>query len=167
MGHLLTASDIARISRVLNVKPKRIGNILRFEIANQTNQRTLAVEIYSNIDIGIRKGTLITVYTPTSHLQLHFCTGFVASALLGEVTFVGEQSGTLSGLTIEREGGCSLYANVDRSLLSGDFTRLGPEVMMSGVALSLAESVLPVSNAAKKPQPHPARKVAVRKRKRA
>jgi hypothetical protein len=165
MEHLLTASAIARISRVLNVKPKRIGNVLRFEIANQTNQRTLAVEIYSNIDIGIRKGTLVTVYTPTAHLQLHFCTGFVASTLLGEVTFVGEQAGTLSGLTIEREGGCSLYANVDRSLLSGDFTRLGPEVMMSGVALSLAESVLPAMKATKKILPRTARKVALRKRK--
>jgi hypothetical protein len=58
------------------------------------------------------------------------------------VTFVGEQNGKLSGLIIEKEGGCSLYANVDRSLLSGDFTRLGPEVMLSGIALSLTDAIL-------------------------
>ena len=63
--------------------------------------------------------------------------------MLGELTFVGEDNGKLSGLTIEREGGCSLYANVDRQILSGDFTTLGPEIMMSGIALSLTESVLP------------------------
>jgi hypothetical protein len=66
--------------------------------------------------------------------------------MLGEVTFVGECGDRLSGLTIERGGGCSLYANVDSRLLSGDFTQLGPEVMLSGVALSLVEQVLPKSS---------------------
>jgi hypothetical protein len=140
---VLTAKQLSTIARVLRAKPKRIGSCIRFDIANRTQQRTLAVEIYPDVPIGRRKGTLVTVYTPASHLQLHFCTGFVASTLLGEVTFVGESSGKLSGLTIERDGGCSLYANVDRDILSGDFTRLGPEVMLSGIALSLTESVLP------------------------
>jgi hypothetical protein len=44
---------------------------------------------------------------------------------------------------VEREGGASLYSNVDSRLLSGDFTQLGPEVMLSGVALSIAEHILP------------------------
>ena len=62
--------------------------------------------------------------------------------MLNEVTFIGEHEGRLTGLIVEREGGCSLYANVDRKLLSGDFTQLGPEVMLSGIALSLTEGVL-------------------------
>jgi hypothetical protein len=93
--------------------------------------------------IGKERGNLITVYTPNAHLQLHFCSGYVVSNMLGEVTFIGQRDGKVSGLIIEKEGGCSLYANVDRSLLSGDFTQLGPEVMLSGIALSLTESVLP------------------------
>jgi hypothetical protein len=63
--------------------------------------------------------------------------------MLKEVTFVGEHEGKLSGLIVEKEGGCSLYANVDREILSGDFTRLGPEVVLSGIALSLTETLLP------------------------
>jgi hypothetical protein len=136
-------NDIAKLAQVLEVKPKRLGTSVRFEIENKEQRRKLAVEIYSNIDIGNRKGNLISVYTRTAHLQLHFCTGYVISKMLGEITFVGESDGKLSGLTIEREGGCSLYANVDRNILSGDFTKLGPEVMLSGIALSLTESVLP------------------------
>ena len=144
MGFALQTKDLKKLERVLNVRPKRLGRCVRFEIINRPQHRSLGVEIYSDIPIGNRRGTLVSVYTPTTHLQLHFCTGYVASALLGEVTFVGESNGKLSGLTIEREGGCSLYANVDRDILSGDFTRLGPEVMLSGIALSLAESILPV-----------------------
>ena len=135
--------DIDKLKRVLSSKPKRIGNSIRFEIENKEQHRKLAIEIYSNVDIGKRKGNLVSVYTSTAHLQLHFCTGYVVSDMLGEVTFVGESNGKLSGLTIEREGGCSLYANVDRDILSGDFTKLGPEVMLSGIALSLTESILP------------------------
>ena len=45
-----------------------------------------------------------------------------------------------------KEAGCSLYSNVDASLLSGDFTKLGPEVMLSGIALSLTEGILPESS---------------------
>jgi hypothetical protein len=59
------------------------------------------------------------------------------------VTFIGEHQGKVSGLIVEKEAGCSLYANVDANLLSGDFTQLGPEVMLSGIALSLTEHLLP------------------------
>lgn len=138
-------TDIRKLSQVLGVLPKHRGSNYRFEIEQKSLNRKLALEIYPNIHIGKRKGNLISIYTPTAHLQLHFCTGYVVSKLLGEITFVAESNGKLSGLTVEREGGCSLYANVDREILSGDFTTLGPEVMLSGIALSLTESVLPRS----------------------
>ncbi len=146
----LTEKDIQKLSEVLGVPPKRMGNNFRFEVVNKSAERKLALELYPNIVIGKRRGTLVSVYTPTAHLQLHFCTGYVVSKLLGEITFVGESEGKLSGLTIEKEGGCSLYANVDREILSGDFTTLGPEVMLSGIALSLTESVLPPRATAQK-----------------
>lgn len=135
--------DVARIGTVLGVNPRKMGNVIRFELQKEDQNRKLALEIYPDSAIGKRRGTLVSVYTRTAHLQLHFCTGFVVSEMLGELTFVGEESGKISGLTVEREGGCSLYANVDREILSGDFTTLGPEVMMSGIALSLTEQVLP------------------------
>lgn len=138
-----TEKDVRKVAAVLGLPGKRMGNNVRFEIASKDSHRKFALEIYPKIPIGRRRGTLISVYTPSAHLQLQFCTGYVVSSLLGEITFVGESEGKLSGLTIEKEGGCSLYANVDRAMLSGDFTKLGPEVMLSGIALSLTESVLP------------------------
>lgn len=143
MGFSFKESDLKKLSKVLGVAAKHKGNNIRFELEGKESGRKLSLEIYPNIAIGRRKGNLVSVYTPSAHLQLHFCSGFVVSSVLAEVTFVGEQDGKLSGLTIEREGGCSLYANVDREMLSGDFTRLGPEVMLSGIALSLTETLLP------------------------
>jgi hypothetical protein len=136
------ASDIKKLGKLFATDPKEIGSSYRFEVGPKETSRALALEIYPHIRIGNQLGNLVTVYTPSAHLQLHFCSGYVVSELLGEVTFVGEHNGKLSGLIVEKGGGCSLYANVDRTLLSGDFTQLGPEVMLSGIALSLTDTIL-------------------------
>ena len=143
MSFNFTKSDFNKLSKILGVSPKHKGNNIRYELGSNASQRKLTLEIYPNIRIGKKRGNLISVYTPTAHLQLHFCSGFVVSKMLNEVTFVGEYKGKLSGLIIEKEGGCALYANVDCDILSGDFTQLGPEVMLSGIALSLTENILP------------------------
>ncbi len=143
MGFEFKSSEIKQIARTLGVEAKPKGNNIRFELEHPESKRKLALEIYPDIQIGKKRGNLISVYTPSAHLQLHFCSGFVISDLLGEVTFIGEDHGKLCGLIVEKEGGCSLYANVDRKILSGDFTQLGPEIMLSGIALSLTESILP------------------------
>ena len=136
-------NDIDKISKILGIEAKFKGNNYRFTIENKESNSHLSLEIYPDTQLGAERGNLITVYSPLAHLQLHFCTGYVVSEMLGEITFVGECAGRLSGLTVEKNGGCSLYANVDNNILSGDFTALGPEIMLSGVALSLAEDILP------------------------
>ena len=134
--------DIDKIAHSLGVEKHDFGNHYRMYLDNQQEGRKLTLEIYPNIPIGTRKGTLITVYTPNAHLQLQFCSGYVVSEMLGEVTFIGMSQGNLSGLIIEKGAACSLYANVDTELLSGDITQLGPEVMLSGIALSLTETII-------------------------
>jgi hypothetical protein len=142
MGFTFKAADIKKLEKVLGVPVHPMGANFRFELAPADPLRKLALEIYPHIPIGTSRGTLVSVYTENAHLQLHFCSGYVVSEMLGEVTFVAEHDGKLSGLIIEKEGGCSLFANVDRSLVSGDFTTLGPEVMLSGIALSLTDGIL-------------------------
>jgi hypothetical protein len=142
MAFTFKKSDIKKIGTLLGVVPRASGAMHRFEIGEKNGMRKLALELYPNIRIGSKRGSLVSVYTETAHLQMHFCSGYVVSEMLGEVTFVGEQGGRLSGLIVEKQGGCSSYANVDRSLLSGDFTQLGPEVMLSGIALSLTDGIL-------------------------
>jgi hypothetical protein len=141
--------DVENIGTVLKVKAVKRGNFYRLDLDDKKSKRKLSIEIYPTIKTGKRNGNLISVYTINSHLQLHQCTGYIASEMLGEVTFYSEADGKISGLIIEREAGCSLYANVDRSVLSGDFTRFGPEVMLSSIALSLAETQLSTSGRSK------------------
>lgn len=142
MSFKFTKENLSEISLVLGVEPKILGNNIRFEVNHHDSSRKLTLEIYSEIPIGTNLGTLVTVYTANSHLQLHFVTGFVVSEMCEEVTFVAESNRKVSGLIIEKLGGCSLFCNVDREVLSGDFSQMAPEVMLSSIALSLTEHIL-------------------------
>lgn len=143
MSFQFTDKDFKCISDVLGAEFSKEDRCYRLVLDNLEEKRKLALEIYPEIPIGDKTGNLISVYTNSSHLQLHFCSGYVVSAMLGEITFVSEEGSHLSGLIIEKGAACNVYANVDPDILSGDFTRLGPEVMLSGIALSLAENLLP------------------------
>ncbi len=138
-----TEKDIEAISKVLGVQPVKRADHYRFVLENLKEKRRLSLEIYPDIAIGESRGNLISIYTLNTHIQLHFCTGYVPSESLGEVIFVSEYNGRLNGIIIEKEAGCSVYSNVDASILSGDFTQLAPEVMLSGISLSVAEHLLP------------------------
>ena len=139
MKFTFTRADINRIGKVLGVSGKDKGNNFRFEFAANTDHRQLALEIYSDISIGKKKGNLISAYTHNTHFQLHFCTSYVVSQDVGEVTFISETKDKVSALVVEREGGCTFYSNVDRSILSGDYRMVAIDVMLAGIALSLTE----------------------------
>lgn len=143
-GPVISRADIDRIAGCLGVPEiSDLKDHYRLKLVRPDEKRQLSLEIYPEVALAEEaRGALVVVYTHNCHLQLHNCTGFVVSEELGEVTFVSESPGKISGLVVEREAACSLYSNVDRGLISDDFTKFGVEVMLSGVALSLAEDIL-------------------------
>jgi hypothetical protein len=144
MQFSLSDEDVRRIGDVLGAAPKLDGDLVRYELKSESTGRTLALELHRNLtgpSGDIPPQTLVSVYSPSAFLQLQGCTGFIASEDLGEVIFFARSTGNTNGLVVEREVGCSLYANVDEKLLSTDFTRLPPELVMSSVALSMTETL--------------------------
>ena len=138
-----TQKDVDRISALLGAEKVTFEkDHYRLKITNKEEKRVLVLEMYPEVDLGKGRGALVVVYTGNTHLQLHNCTGYVASDELGEVTFVAESADKLSGLVVEKGASCSIYASINRELISSDFTTLGVEVMLSGVAMSLAEEIL-------------------------
>lgn len=145
MPFTFTDADFERIEKVLGVKAKKDSSMARFELADEETGRRVTLEIHRKVTSpGLTEGdhtNLVSVYAPASFLQLQGCTGFIGSEDLGEVLFVARSGDTANGLVVERQAGCSLYANVDTKLLSTDFTQLPPELIMSSVALSVTEEL--------------------------
>lgn len=143
MSDALGKKDLEKIASVLGaVKVTHDTDHYRIRVVNKEEKRSLTLQIYTETDLGRERGMLIVVYAGNVHLQLHNCTGYVVSDELGEVTFVAESPERLSGLVVERGASCSSYAAMNRELISSDFSKLGVEAMLSGVAMSLAEEIL-------------------------
>lgn len=146
MSFAFSDEDFQRIAEVLGVSAKRDPSVVRYELRDEASGRRLSLEINPHVVLpeevrGEQPGNLVSIYAASSFLQIQGCTGFIASKELGEVIFFARRGGTTNGLVVEREAGCSLYANVDARLLSADFTQLAPELIMSSVALSMTETL--------------------------
>ncbi len=141
MIHEFTEENLNVIGEVLGARIKKTNDVYRFELVNEEHNRRLALEMHINLEVEGQKMNMISVYAQNTFLQLHNCTGFVASDILNQVTFFGKSDQKTSGLIVEKEAGCSFFANVSDKLLKGDFTRQPQEVMMSSVALSLTDSI--------------------------
>lgn len=142
MIHQFTKENIDTIGNVLGATPKPLGDdVFRIEVKNEEENVRLALEVHLGLDVNGEQMNMVSVYSYNTFLQLHNVTAFVASDILQQVTFFGKSGDKTSGLIVEKAAGCSLYANVDEAIISGDFTSLPEDLMMCGIALSLTESM--------------------------
>ena len=146
MAQLLTMDSVPRIAEVLGTTAKVENGLARCDLRHDASGRTMVLEIRFDLPLpetlqDHKGASLVTVYATNSFLQLQWCTRFVSSSELGEVIFFSKHAGTTSGLVVEREAACSLYANVDDRVFGSDFMDLPPELVMSSVALSLTDSL--------------------------
>lgn len=132
----IETNSISLIEELFNVKSQITENSFSFRIAG-TKQVSLV-----NLDIiKDEKGEyLISVYTNNCHLQLQSCSGFVISKMLEEIIFIAEEEHKISGLLISKQADCSLYSNVDKSLLNSNFESLDSEKLIAVISLSVTDS---------------------------
>lgn len=145
-AQLLTVDNVPRIAEVLGTTAKVEDGLARMDLQHDGSGRTMILEIRFDLplpdSLTRHEGSaLVSVYAANSFLQLQWCTRFLSSTELGEVIFFAKHKGTTSGLVIEREAACSLYANVDDRVFGSDFMDLPPELVMSSVALSLTDTL--------------------------
>lgn len=111
-------------SHTISIKNSKINSVIFVEIIPEENS------LY-----------LISVYTNNTHLQLQSCSGMIISEMLEEAVFISETAEKISGLIISKQGDCSLYSNVDKKLLSSDFSGLNSEKLLAAMALSITENI--------------------------
>jgi hypothetical protein len=136
-----TGKDLSKIEDLFSEKFDTTGSpgdeVFSIRIKSEKNNSLISLEIIPDED----DKKLISVYTNNSHLQLQSCSYFIVSEMLEEVIFLSEMESFISGLIISKQGDCSLYANVNKSILKSDFLELNSEKLLSAVALSVTESI--------------------------
>ncbi len=146
MEFAFSEEEIRKIADVFGAEFSKDGATYRLGLSHTESGRRLTLEIREAVALpenvaNTQYPNIVSVYGINSFLQLQGCTGYIASKDLGEVIFFAKRGGATSGLVVEREAGCSLYANVDDYLLTADFMQLPPELVMSSVALSMTDSL--------------------------
>ena len=135
-GAGISEEDIKSIEELFGKSFDNAANCRSVKLDNTRTNAKISLDILSE-----ESGTyLVSVYTSNSHLQLQNCSRAIISNMLEELIFFSETDTHISGLIISRQGDCSMYAGVDRILLSKDFTELSSEKLLAAVALSVAES---------------------------
>lgn len=143
MSYLFTKNDFEKISQALDAKATVSSDeTVRFVVEDQKKRRNIELEVITDIEIGDKKGNLISIYTPLGLIQLHGCTNYIASGELGEVILFAETKDTVSGIVISKDAGITSYTNVQKSLLSKDPFKLRGEILGCAIQLSLTEHKL-------------------------
>ena len=133
---VLNEKNLLEIETLLGLKLIKNESTYSLRIQDPKLKSNIALDIFIDPD----EDNLISIYSENSHLQLQSCRYFIISNMLEEVIFYSESNNKISGLIISKKGDCSLYANVDRSILASDFMNLNSEKLLSAVALSVIES---------------------------
>ncbi len=132
----LSDADLDRAAQALGISAERTGRTVSLALTDAASGRRLAVDIVRTDD----GTTLVKVYGPAAHLELHGVSGVVSDDDLGEALFFARAGGRVSGLVVERAAACSLFANVEERLLTADYFTVAPDVAHAAVVLSMAES---------------------------
>ena len=139
----LSDADLDLAATALGATAERLadGRTVSLALSDSESGRRLAVDIVRT-EAGT---TIVKVYGPAAHLELHGCTGVVATDDLGEALFFARDGGRVSGLVVERAAACSIFANVEERLLTADYFTVAPDVAHAAVVLSMAETLFDAS----------------------
>ena len=129
-------NNIKLIEELLGVNFTIIEKLYSINLKNSKTHTDIHVEIQTEEDDKF----LVSVYTNNCHLQLQNCSNVIVSNMLEEFIFTSETEEFISGMIISKQGDCSLYSNVKKSILNSDFSELNSEKLLSAVALSITES---------------------------
>jgi len=133
---VLNEKNLLEMENLLSLKFTKNENTYSLRIQDPKLKSNIALDIF----IDPNEDNLVSLYSENSHLQLQSCRYFIISNMLEEIIFYTESENKISGLIISKKGDCSLYANVDKSILAADFMNLNSEKLLSAVALSVIES---------------------------
>lgn len=143
MAFLFTDEDIKRIAETLGGEPQTTGDETSIWLTNPVSRQSLTVNLHNNVQLGKeRTGALVVAQTQHGYFELHDCTGFMVFEP-DEVIFIGSEGEYISSIVVGGQCTCSMFVNIRREILSTDFTRLDPRVLMSAMQLSLTEDILP------------------------
>jgi hypothetical protein len=142
MSYNLKEDDISKITEILGVSPEVDGNSFTWVLANPQLKQNIVLTVCRNITISEKStGTVATVQSNHGYFEIHNITTFIPFDP-DEIIFIHHDDQFLSSLIIGKGATCSLFSNIDRSILRKDLSELEPATLMAAMQLSIADSII-------------------------
>lgn len=144
MSFNFSNEDIEKISEILASNHKGGDGAWTWSLKNSETNQSVVFTIYNNTQLSPSNndtGVLVSVQTKHGYFELHGLTGYLLFEP-DEVIFVRSQDDKVSCLVIGSNSSCSLFSDIDKSILKSNITELDPAILLAAMQLSLAESIL-------------------------
>lgn len=138
-----TATDIEKISQVLDCKPQLFEGGWSWHLNNNELKQSLLFTVYNKVKtINEESELIISVQTQHGFYELHQCSGYMIFEP-DEVIFYNINNDRVSSLIIGKGCACSMYSNINRQIMNTDISSLEAALLPSAMQLSLLENILP------------------------
>jgi hypothetical protein len=144
MSFNFSTEDIEKISEILESPHKGGNGAWTWSLKNSETNQSVVFTIYNDTQLAPAQGetgVLVSVQTKHGYFELHGLTGFLLFEP-DEVIFVRASDDKVSCLVIGSNSSCSLFSDIDKSILKSNITELDPAILLAAMQLSLAESIL-------------------------
>lgn len=136
--------DVDKISEILESNHKGSNDTWSWTLKNNETNQSVVFTIYNRTQLSPANeetGVLVSVQTKHGYFELHGITGYLLFEP-DEVIFVRAIDDKVSCLVIGSNSSCSLFSDINKSILKTNITELDPAILLAAMQLSLAESIL-------------------------
>lgn len=141
MSFSFDPEKIGKITDVLGVDAENFGNGWTWKLTNPNNPKPMVCTLYNDIEYKDSKISVISVQTQHGYYEMHNITDFMVFEP-DEIIFVNNEADKISCLILGKEGSCSLFSNINKELLTADFSEIDPALLLSAMQLSITENML-------------------------
>jgi len=141
MAFKIEKRDADKISEVLGKKCKEFADGWSWKIIDEASGQSLAITIYKEVELGGDEiGSLISAQSQHGYFELHNPSAYMTFEP-DEIIFININDNKMSSLIVGKSATCSMYANINRDILSADITTLDPATLLAAMQLSITETI--------------------------
>lgn len=134
---------IEEITKMLGVEPEQKENVWTWKIVDQETKQMIFLSLFLAVQsTNGEKTNIVSIQNVNGYFELHNFK-LIIPIEPNEIAFVSFDSSQISCMVVSKNCACSLYSNVDRSILNSNIAELDNALLLSAMQLALIEETLP------------------------
>ena len=131
----ITNKDIELFDKLLKHKSECTENVCVWKMMNQDAEKPLVISLFKKNKKSGQLINIISAQTMHGYYELHNIIDYIVFEP-DEIIFISKDKDFLSCLIVGSNGSCSLFSNINRSILTTDFSKLPTsEILQTGQAM--------------------------------